>query len=134
MELISKKEGMIPSNTWDTYIEIGFKALHSGDARFCLREAMLLCQDTLPNVVMLVHGKEPWTSNIHREEHSPVLVPYKTKMEIRIFARSLLRARQELAKLMKLWEINAKRLNMYRIYRLKDIWSEGDNENVRTEK
>ena len=123
-ELVAKKEGVIPSKTWDTFIELGIKAKHGGDARAFLRDAMEMVRHILPNIVMLKHGQEPWTSNLFHEEHSPVLLPYKTKIEVRIYGQSLLRAKQELAKLMRLWEHHAKKYNIYRIYRLKDLWTE----------
>lgn len=123
-KLVSKLEGVLPSNTWDVFVEIGFKAKNPGDARYFLREIMSSTKDCLLDVVMLKHGQEQWTSNTYVEGNGIKLKPYKTKMEIRIFGRDLLRAKQQLIKLIELWTKEAKKHNIYRIKRYYSKWGD----------
>lgn len=122
--LNAKFEGMIPSHTHDTYIDVGFKAINSGDARFFLRELMKDIRDNRNNVVFVKHGQEDWTNNLFRDESDEFKKPYKTKLEVRIFARSKLRARQELAQLMVFIKYQVKKRNIYKVRRHKADWSD----------
>jgi len=124
MKINAKLEGVLPDKTWDTHVEIGLKARHAGDARFYLRTLMEASRQKLPNVVMLKHGQEPWTSNNHNEEQMEDPQPYKTDMEIRIYGIDRYRAKQELDALIKLWASLKEECKVYRIYRFGKDWTD----------
>ena len=125
-QLKSKKIGAIPSNTFDTYVEVGIKTEHAGNARSFLCKLMSCHLELLPNIVMVKQGQEKWTSNIFQDQDgdSGELKPYKTKLEIRIYGHDKFRAKQELVKLITLWKAKAKEFNLYKIYRFGKDWSD----------
>ena len=122
--LRAKFEGLLPSKTWNTYIEVGFSATNSGDARYFLRELMANTREEVPPVIMIQHGREKWTSNIHRDDTSLKNKPYKTKLELRIYANDRHRAKQELVKMLEYWMKIRKKYNIYRVHRFGDDWSD----------
>jgi len=123
-ELKSKFEGIIPGDTWDLHISIIFKAINAGDARFNLREFMSHILEKRKNICLLKHGQEDWTVDSYVDFNVNSGRPYKTKMEVRIYAMNRLRARQELAQLMEAIRVAAKTFNIRKVIRSKRKWSE----------